>query len=109
MWIGGEEWRRASEAGFSGPGLQAWGPAAPVAHATDAEACIALVQRTGRDALSVDQVMQLHHQGQLRPLPGQGRQVLIIGSVPGYMDEVITVHAEIASVLGQRGAAVYAS
>jgi hypothetical protein len=72
---------------------------------SDVEQAIALLQRTGRDALSVDQILQLHHNGQLRPLPGAGRQVLIVGSVSGYLDEVITVHAEIAAALVRRGVA----
>jgi hypothetical protein len=37
---------------------------------TDTEAAISLVRRTGREALSTDELVQFHLNGQLRPLPG---------------------------------------
>ena len=75
---------------------------------TDEAQAIALVQRTGREALSTDQLVQLHLSGQLRPLPGAGVRVVIVGSLPGFSDEPATFHEVLAHELVRRGAAAYA-
>lgn len=74
---------------------------------TDEAQAIQLVQRTGREALSVDQLFLLHQSGALRPLPGEGRRLQIIGSAGGYLDEVAWFHPDLAAALVERGAAVY--
>lgn len=75
---------------------------------TDVEQAIQLVQRTGRDALTVDQLMLLHLSGRLPVLAGEGITVQILGSVAPYSDERATFHPALAHELVRRGAAVYA-
>jgi hypothetical protein len=75
---------------------------------SDEGMAIALVQRTGHDALSVDQLMLLHLSGALPALPAERITVLIVGSVPPYSDEPATFHPALAHELVRRGVAAYA-
>jgi hypothetical protein len=72
---------------------------------SDLGQAIVLMRRTGHDALTVDQLLLLHQTGQLRPPPGV--RVVIVGSVPGYTDEVATFHEVLAHELVRRGVASY--
>jgi hypothetical protein len=72
---------------------------------SDLDDAIALV-RGGK--LTTDQLLRLHHDGQLRPAPGQGVRVLVIGSLPGYQDELAAFHSELSHELVKRGVASYA-
>lgn len=56
--------------------------------------------------LTTDQLLLLHQGGQLRPPPGV--RVLVVGSLPGYQDEVATFHPALAHELVRRGCASYA-
>ena len=75
---------------------------------TDVEQSIQLVQRTGREALTVDQCMALHLSCARRPLEGEGVKVLIVGTVMPYTDEVAAFHPALAHELIRRVVAVLA-
>jgi hypothetical protein len=74
---------------------------------TDNEAQLELLSRTGKHALSVRQILDMHLAGRLPALPGQGMAVRFVGSALPYADELGTFHQAIAEALVQRRAAVF--